>query len=676
MAATFSNPRLAALPCELMRGCSFADNFVTLTKFAENKGSVNGTGVTMDHGMTSDGNGYVDYDIVTQTGSFSVMIRFRTTTQLDVGAVGYLVENDIGEDNGFSIALTHDGVIANHNAPGYPNRSREIDVDYSDGEWHTITYVLDLVGLVHNLYVDSLAVVTAYSNTDDEIGVDHALTIGKGSGSDYFTGDIQKIRIFEQALTQEEHDLYHADTLLDFMDQPLAVYRCDDVCDDDVGHKIWDRTLTLNDLYKADRLDSAAFPTFEVDKYSFDLSDDYVSNWPTLPSAYTVVAALSTPQLPHPEITQENDSTLITALSTGGAHWGYLHNLAIHTGTLTQLQLYHTEYMHMYYLKRGRAQGFYHRLITEGSCKFAQFLDAGSGVFTDYSQLSGGIATLVTRSVGDDYADGCDFGSATSNVTFPHSEALQCADVTIAAFISGVAGANCTIVDKGTNYKFRSLGAGVLDFNGSTIAHATSTDDFHLAVVCKSGFKPRFFVNKVYIGEGTTAETPDDSDTTDLVIGNNNELNERCQHTLKQVSIYNTALSDQEIRALGNQAEYIGALDMETGNRIAVEETFTAATVDYDVDPGGPFQLIDVVVKLSLAASTPEDLVIKTIRTTTTAVTVNEYVYDLSLSSDAIHVLRFDKRLANNVTIGVDYPNSDGLTITVITTYQLDQSVA
>ncbi|MCP4707074.1 MAG: LamG domain-containing protein, partial [Planctomycetes bacterium] len=81
-----------------------------------------------------------------------------------------------------------------------------------------------------------------------------------------------------------------------------------------------------------------------------------------------------------------------------------------------------------------------------------------------------------------------------------------------------------------------------LDFNGSTIAHTFSNNE-QIAVVVKSGEKPRFFVDGEYIGEGTTVETPDDSDATVLNIGNNNAKNSPTAYAIKQVYIFNKALT-------------------------------------------------------------------------------------------------------------------------------------
>ena len=111
-------------------------------------------------------------------------------------------------------------------------------------------------------------------------------------------------------------------------------------------------------------------------------------------------------------------------------------------------------------------------------------------------------------------------------------------------------------------------------------------------------------------------------------------------------------------------------------DRKPVEEIFTPGSpVDQTVSPAGPFDLMDVVIDLSAAATTSEMLTIKTIRTTTTAITVTEEEYDLSLTSDTNLVFRFDKPFAEDVEIKVEYPNTDALTIKVITTYELKKGL-
>jgi len=665
MAANFSNARNSALPCELMRGCSFAEDFVTLARIAENYGTDSGSGNTANNGLVTNGSGYLEYDVVSQAGDFTAVIRFSTTTT-PVGN-DYLISN-YASGEGFYIHLSSAGITASHD-DGIAAPTACVlplsTLDYTDGEIHTITYIVNKTTGFHILYVDSETAKSQTTTAAGTTGASGNLFVAS-DGTNHFTGTIYKARIFDSVLTESEHDLYHTGSITSFMDEPLASYRCDSICDDTDGHKIWDRTLNLNDLYKADRVTSAAFPVLHTDKYLLDLVDDYITNWPTLPAAYTVVAALSTPQLGFPYIRQENDNTLIKELTTPGGFWGYLHSLVIHTGVLNQLQLYHTEYMHLYMLARGRARGLYHRLITEGVCKFVEFLDAGNYVFYDYASENPGIAHSVTR----DDQNGCSFPSVDSHVEFDHDAAYNSNELTLGAYGDfATSQAACTLIDKGNDYKLMTNG-NQIDLNGSTIAHTFANNE-HIAATLKPGKKPRFFVDGVYIGLGSSTVTPSNN-STNLTIGNSNEHNHKSRYTLKQICMYDKALSDREISSLYDQARYIGGLDMETGQRVAVPVETFAGVVDYDKDPGGNFQLIDVVVTFDVAPTTSELIEIFSIRET---VKIIEDSYDPSLSSATQHVFRFDKRFDNGITYGVDYANTDTNSVKVYSTYQLDPSV-
>jgi hypothetical protein len=671
--ANFSNARLAAEPCELMRGCTFADNFVTLTRIALNNGADTGTGNTADQALTTDGNGWITYEPQPQSDTFSVVINFSASSLASGDKI--LVSNvwqrliNGSPDNGFTIWVDADGVKANHRSNATLPTQCEVDLDYSDGVSRTVTYVVDLTGGTHTLYVAALDADSQTTTVTGTIG-SRALTVS-GFATYNFAGTVNRIRIFDQLLTESEHDMYHTDRYPSmFWNTATATarYKMDSFGDDAVGNYIWDMTLNLDDLTKGDRVTASTFPTFQTDKYQWDLVDDYISDWPTWPAAFTVTAALSTPQEPYPYISQTNDNSLTDLLDTSGAYWGYVHNLSIFPWVLNQLQLYHAEYRHMYWLERGRAKDLYIRLITENTCKMAMFLDSERGAYYDYSQSENtGIGYDVTRNG----TTGCTFDNAASHVLVPQDTSLASEELTLYAELIGAAGVNSTIIDKGTNYKLRTT-ATHIDFNGSTIAYAVSATDYHLAVTCKSGYEPRFYVNNEYIGDGSSTVTPDDTDTTNLTIGNNNELNERCQHTLKKVYIGDKALSDRDIKALGQSSVIIGETAMEVGSRVAPPVETFPGVVDYDKDPGDAFQLIDVVMTWNVAPTTSEPVTIFSLRE---SVKVTEETYDPSLSSSLVHQFRFDKRFADGVTYGVDYANSDTNSVKVYSTYQLDTSV-
>lgn len=680
MAAIRHNARLAALPCELMRGALFAEDFVTKTRMQNAFGVFYGSGESVSDGYTTAGAAYVKYDSVDTIGDsdyVSIVLRFSTSTTqstnvLVAGTANYNLT--IGTPvSGFHIWVDADGVKANHSDGVSAPTQCEVDLDYADGEIHTVTYLIDMSSGSHSLYVDALDVDTQATTIDANLAGASGIWLTSAGGhpsSTRFSGTLYKMRVFDQLLTEAEHDLYHADTLTSFLDMPTAVWRCDSFGNDTDSNTIHDRTTNANDLYKGDRATAAGFPTFDTDKYLFDLVDDYVSNFPTLPTAYTITGLSSTPQVPYPTIQQHNDTTFSLPLTQAGTYWGYLHSLILHNKTLTQIEKYHDHYQHKYWTWKGRAFAAYHRLITEGVCIFAEFLDADRYVYREYANLRGGLASGVTRGG----TDGCTFAAA-GNVEFAHESLQQLTEGTIVVYRKPDGSYyDETWVDKLNNYEFRSTSGGNLVLGGtsdSTYAASGWQNAEHIAVTFKSGEVAQFYIEGVYAGDGTGNATLDDTSTSDLIIGNDNALANNASTPIRQVAIFNRVLTEKEIKALFESAKLIGATPMETGNRTTFTAQYTGA-ISKTVDPGAPFQLIDVKLKWDSAPTTSENVVINSIFG---GVTYQEHAFDPSTESETTQTFRFDKRFADNVTIQVTYTNTDANTIDLLVTYQNDDSV-
>jgi hypothetical protein len=617
--STFSNARIDSNPGERMIACSFADNFLSLATIAANDGSA-GANALADHGLSSNGaTGYVAYPVLAQPGSFSVKIQLKSTATTPQTGIFYNAILRTGALlNGFDIWLDADGVKANHcNGITLPTAC-EVDFNYADGAIHTITYVVDMSNGIHKLYVDALDVNSQSTTINQKIGTTNPIFITPIV--DVCT--LYKARIFDGLLTEADHDVYHSGKEVSFLiDDVTATYRCDDFCNDSDGHKIWDRTVEGNHLYKADRVSTTKFPTFATDKYVFDGVDDYISNAPTRPTLHTISNAVyggwggadidvdengifaawymknnngiiddligsidativntvdvetnlgdaqngngttsylqvdmssmvgftsmtialwfkptslttldeivgfntvrcsfasDEPQFtiatssgtialdsnfnltpgiwyflvytydgtnmkifvnadekssvgqtgtintpgsnsslmargngsydrnidglvsniqifnidkgsdwiseqyragyqalnnPYPVVQQNNDDTFLSTIETEGGFEGYLHSMIIQPSVLSQVQLKHDEYQHLYWLQRGNAQGAYHRLITEETCKLAVFMDATANKYSDFSKnLITGTPTNVTE-------------GGSSGVTFPTTQA-------------------------------------------------------------------------------------------------------------------------------------------------------------------------------------------------------------------------------------------------------------
>jgi hypothetical protein len=70
-----------------------------------------------------------------------------------------------------------------------------------------------------------------------------------------------------------------------------------------------------------------------------------------------------------------------------------------------------------------------------------------------------------------------------------------------------------------------------------------------LAISCKNGEKPLFYLNGRFAGQGDSIATVSSAGAGQLTIGNNTARNNPFNSTLKKLSIYSTSLSDAEIRA-------------------------------------------------------------------------------------------------------------------------------
>jgi hypothetical protein len=609
MAGTFQQQRRAALPCEMMRGCILAEDFLTATRVSDNHGAaVSGSINYTWHGATmlSASNKYIRWtEYIPQPNTFTAVVQFSTSTTLTGGVKAVLtcsaaLHSITLPPDGFGVWLESDGLHANHWNGGVDPLPPECSIagDFFDGETHTVTYVIDGPSGYHTLYIDSEDPSIQATTINQTIGsADYPRA---GYSSAVLNGTITRLRWFSQCLTQEEHDLYHSgslttyntglengghgdyhgsdsdvvqynvhhpQTLTQFMKSPYALYRCNDICDDTVGNKILDATINLRDLHKGDKSTSSTFPVLSTphtgDGYLFDEVDDYISNVPDLPDEYTITACVSTAVDPFPVVIQSNDtSTLLDDLETSGGFGGYLHSLIIHEGILTQLQLYHDAYRQLYWLWRGRAGHYVVRLINMGASRLAMFPGSISDFYKDFSGSDNDGTGVDVTTNGE---DGCSFESSNSHILVEMAGKTLIGDYdecsgTIAILLNIDSTNDAYLVDKGSDYVFNitSGATGVpvnyIGFCGSFCAQEIPQgDDTYLAVVFRDGFEPEFYLNGDFIGLGYYTVNPDDSED-DLIIGNDVTLSNPCPWNIKQVFISDQALAPGEIKALYESA--------------------------------------------------------------------------------------------------------------------------
>ena len=537
MAGSFHNPRLATHAAERMRAkCLLAENFISEPLLEDNTGVVvlGGGTATINRGATLAGGARIDFPAVPSTGSMSVVVQF--THGGDTGSLLYSAFWD-----GFAISIENTPYwrikLQHYNGSGHDFFYYVVDL--VPGTEYTLTYIIDQGTGFHTIHLNDLAPGTAATPVTGPIGVGNPLRVA-WTGMDF---TINKLRVFDAVLTADDHADYHNGTDKEQATEKLGTWRCDSVGDDAVGNVIWENSKVAKDITKGDGTTASTFPTFDTDKYLFDGATDYISTVPTLPAVFTVSAAVSTVAAPYPVIRQETDETLLTELKTAGGYSGYLHNLIIFQSELTALQLKHTEYLQRYWTTRGMAYGALHRLVIDGSGQVVLYPRSS----LNNHGLAAGVIALYDLDDGD--VNGYTFPNAGSVIILPDASGARTDALSISVHgffdTSGTAG---HLVHKGSNYEFKTNG-NQLDLNGSTIAH-TFDDNVHLAVVARDGFKPRFFVDGEYIGEGTSTVTLDDTDTADVSIGNINGGTSPTPYEIAQVSICNETLTDDEVRML------------------------------------------------------------------------------------------------------------------------------
>jgi hypothetical protein len=113
------------------------------------------------------------------------------------------------------------------------------------------------------------------------------------------------------------------------------------------------------------------------------------------------------------------------------------------------------------------------------------------------------------------------------------------------------------------------------------------------------------------------------------------------------------------------------------GKRNHISYTGSGA-IDIDWLPvGGPFTLTDITANLSAAATTSENLIVKSKDTDDVeSLEAFEDLSALSSPEDVSKIFRFDKSFESGDTIMINWPNSDSRTWTVRIRYETDPLLA
>jgi len=347
-------------------------------------------------------------------------------------------------------------------------------------------------------------------------------------------------------------------TLLDFknfINSAWAVYPMGNFGDDTIGNYIWEKTTSSKDLLKGDGSTAGTFPTFvantdhDTEYYTFDGATDYVSGWPTMPAAYTVIAAKSSAYVAgQPSIQSCNDTTIETLLTTPGSYTGNIHNIVIFDWVLSDLELAHAE-QHM--LRRvwrdTYVDPFTARLIRTGECVLQLYGELESAPHTDYAQ------GLGSTDDGTGWDNGITFPLSDSAVIMDSDASLDVDEITIFFKMSNKTSNTYHICQNGSNYEFHAIvydAACMLTFNDS-FKYLSSADTLNTIAVTNTHLeKPDFFINGIYVGTGDIKTAISAAGADQLYIGNNAAQTDRFESTIKMFSVFNKKLSEKEIMVI------------------------------------------------------------------------------------------------------------------------------
>ena len=543
----FPNPRLHTIPSERMRAhCVLACRFVSDDCLTDNGIVVSGSPV-VSRGVTINTG-----DTVTATclpflsaDKISLFYSFSCDSTASTDSISLYSDGDV------EVFITlQSGVISAYHSDGTASDTLAITGTFADEETHNVLYVVDLASGVHSLYFDD----------DSETG---ATTISSDiNNSDVvFSGDIEhtvyRALGFNDVLDADDFSVLSDSEWLSFIKADrYALFRCDSFSDDTIGNYVRDSNKDKK-ITKGDGSTTTTFPTFGGDNgdtfYSLD-SSDYLSLFPAMPTAYTISMCSSTTRFDgrFPLVEQaDSDDTMLDGLKTAGTFsYDNLHSIYVSDRELLALEKLQLKTKQMKDYWRSSGRGIVHELITEGVCNAALLFNCA----TLNRDIAVSSRYYTPNNINSDATlNTVEFLGANSNVTLAHSSNdLDFRAITIIAYgeLSYVAAVR-GIASKGATIEF-SIGAGDVVFNGSTVTDARfSTDAEMIAVSAIDGYKPRFFKDEIFIGEGDANVSLPSANTDDFVFGNLSALTSGFTDAqTKSFLVFNVALTDREIESV------------------------------------------------------------------------------------------------------------------------------
>jgi hypothetical protein len=547
---TYPNPRLHSRAAERLRArCVLAERFVSRQCVLDNGATdISAEGVlTISRGaqfVLGTGGFTVKNHCISprQTGKATLFVAFSGVTEVASGNyLGFL-----GDHATVDLRILFSGgyLILGGNYTTIPF------TDYADGERHIMMFSVDASSDEQIFYFDDNDPFVISGTVPTSGTNEHIIT------SPHIDSKIETVMVFNDILDADDMSILGDDDWNDFTRNDLhALWRCGDLGDDTTENCIRDKGLAKK-IIKGDGSTSATFPTHESDngsKFYALTSSQYISDFPELPEKYTLSVCVSDNTSDGRENTVvQEDSTrnIIDDLETAGSFsYDNLHNIFVSDRELTAIEKHHVSYIQKFDLWNRVANGAVAQLLNEGVCSLVSIFNGA----TDYLDLSSSSDRAGTPYNMTKNGYNVQFEYAASRLVYTHeSKDADTRESTVILYgdISHDA-AERVMLTKGSGFSF-TLYDDLISFGGSGYQNSKVAEDVKMfSVAGVNGYKPRFFKNDLYLGEGDTSVSLGYSNTDDWVVGNNSSYNTNFGNAvINAVLVFNVALTDHEIAAV------------------------------------------------------------------------------------------------------------------------------
>lgn len=536
---TFPNPRLHTIPAERLRArCVLAESFVSRECVEDNGGYSSPGGVVINRGVTVSNPAAVIQSptlVCKNNEKISIFVRISCNG----GSFGFY---------GSVIRLQFiDGFVYADHTAGTTSSTIAVEYDYDDGKVHEVMYAVDLSSGLHRLFVNGVV----YEESTSVSGAINEGTVTINGSASY---SVFRELIFNDVLNADDFAVLSDERYTDFLFKNLyAFWRCNARSHDSIGNYLRD-THGNTKFVLGDGSTGSTIPTAGGDNgeefVEFDALQ-YLSDEPDFPDDYTVSVAHSDTVFDgrFPSVTQEdNAKTIVESMQTAGSYaYENLHSIWVSDRQLKPIEKLHLQHSQLYDNWRSSCRGAVHQLINEGICRVALMFNCPT-MMRDiaYESPRYGQKFNVTTNGTEFYSE---FNVSTSNILMPNlsgdedlreSTWIVFGELIPAVSTKYIMGKNTTLWQQTSS----TLSVGGSSISSSVINNASEM----LAFSAVHNYKPRFFANDVFAGEGDVNISLPSNESSSWILGNGDSLGYPFfGNKVKAFLVFNVALADREI---------------------------------------------------------------------------------------------------------------------------------